>query len=154
MTRKEIREVIQEFLDLIERGSSSVETNEAALNLVLDKLALALHYVEYSFDDTTYPEAPRRDQSALRELIEMRFPNYRLYNTPEFTTSRIEASPMMVGDAIDDILDIANDLYEVAWCWENTSGDDALWHLQENYQSHWRLHLRGLQRYLQELDWE
>ncbi|MFN7134579.1 MAG: DUF5063 domain-containing protein, partial [Myxococcales bacterium] len=57
---------------------------------------------------------------------------------------------IMVGDAIDDIVDIANDLQQVVWRWETTSEADALWHFRFSFTSHWGAHLRALQLYLHE----
>ena len=65
----------------------------------------------------------------------------------------IENSDIIVGDAIDDICDIVGDLQEVLWCFENTSENDALWHYEINFRSHWGRHLRDLQLYLHDKWW-
>ena len=148
MNRAEIRAAVREYLDLIETGASSVSESERRLSALLDQLAVAMHHVVFQFDDGEYPDAPRRDQSALRATISMRFPRYGYYNVPESVTEKIGEASCGVGDAIDDILDIANDLDEFEWCCANTSEDDALWHLQQSFETHWRAHLRGLQLYL------
>jgi hypothetical protein len=148
MDRAEIRKVVREYLDLIEAGAESVSENERQLGILLDRLPVAMHSVTFEFDDANYPEAPRRDQAALRSTISTRFPRYGYYNVPETVTQKIGEASCIVGDAIDDILDIANDLSQVEWCWRNTSEDDALWHLRQSFETHWREHLRGLQLYL------
>ena len=43
----------------------------------------------------------------------------------------------MIADAYDDIADIAGDLFQVQWCFANTSDRDALWHFGLGYDSHW-----------------
>jgi hypothetical protein len=48
----------------------------------------------------------------------------------------------MVGDAIDDLADIAADLEEVVWA------DDAHWHYKFLFEVHWGMHLRELALYL------
>jgi hypothetical protein len=54
----------------------------------------------------------------------------------------------VVGDAIDDIMDITNDLQEVLWRFDRFGASDAHWHLRFLYQIHWGKHLRDLARYL------
>jgi hypothetical protein len=83
-----------------------------------------------------------------------RFPDFGFYNLPEWVTKEIAQSKCVVADAIDDILDIGNDLLDVEWRWANTSEADALWHFQTSYSSHWQAHLRGLQLYILSRSWE
>lgn len=59
-------------------------------------------------------------------------------------------SEIGVGDAVDDLADIAMDLAGVAWRFEHTSAADALWHYEHLYRIHWGEHLRDLQRFLHE----
>lgn len=63
-------------------------------------------------------------------------------------TKELGESKVLLGDGIDDIVDILLDLKGVLWRFSNTSVDDALWHLNQDYQYHWGLHLRNLQLYL------
>ena len=53
----------------------------------------------------------------------------------------------VLGDAIDDLCDIANDLSEVLWRWEHLGADDAHWYLRLMYM-HWGWHMRELQSFL------
>jgi hypothetical protein len=148
MNRDEIYKVIEDFLDLIDKGTESIDNNEETLGLVLDRLALASHFIAYNFDDKDYEEAPDRDSKMLRQLITSRFPNFRYYNSPEEVTLNISKTKIVVGDAIDDIIDITVELSNVMWCWKNTSIEDALWHFKNRFDTHWELHLRDLQLYL------
>ena len=153
MTRDEIRNVIDDYLALVESDDGDLENREATLKGALDRLALAYHFADFTFDESSYPDAPQSDYAALRKRVETRFPNYGYYNTPNEITTNLEQSKMLVGDAIDDIADIARDLREVVWCWDNTSVEDALWHFKFGYESHWGMHLRCLQLYLLALNW-
>jgi hypothetical protein len=58
------------------------------------------------------------------------------------------AGEAFVGDAIDDIMDITNDLQEVLWRFDRFDSNDAHWHFRFLYQIHWGRHLRDLARYL------
>lgn len=154
MQSTEIRAAVRQFLALFEDGDRSVLQDEEALPYLLDQLAFAQHFVRFTFDESDYPDSPRRDQTALRQLVSRRFPNYGYYNVPDVVTKDIAESKCVVGDAIDDLLDICNDLLDVEWRWSNTSEADALWHFQNSYSSHWQAHLRGVQFYLHSLRWE
>lgn len=148
MTRDEIKQTIDDFLSLIERGCGSVEENESKLKLLLDKLAMAQHFATYQFDRNDYADAPDKESDQLRKLVTSQFPNYGYYNVAEDVTQKIGESDAIVADAIDDIADIAGDLYETKWRWENNSPEDGLWFFKNNFQYHWNEHLRGLQIYL------
>jgi hypothetical protein len=70
------------------------------------------------------------------------------YNVPSSITKELGESKVLLGDGIDDIVDILLDLKGVLWRLDNTSVDDALWDLNQGFQYHWGLHLRDLQLYL------
>ncbi len=61
---------------------------------------------------------------------------------------RIGEAGLVVGDAIDDIADIAEALAAVVWCFGHTSEVDARWRLWDSFEHHWGEHLRRLQLYL------
>jgi hypothetical protein len=147
----QIKATIVEFISLIERESISPENRLLRLRRSLDQLALLQHDVSYACDDRDYPDTPCKDYQKLRELVSSRFPDLGHYNVPALVTQHIAEAEMHVGDATDDITDIALDLYDVQWRLENTSVDDALWYFTNSYFTHWEEHLRGLQLYLQRL---
>ncbi len=148
MNHAEIKKTVADYLDLIHRGTGSAETDIESLELILDHLAVAYRESHYQFEDN-HPDPPSIDYAPLRELATRRFPHFGTYNVPEFVTSQLMTSPLLQGDAIDDITDIARDLTDVAWCWDHTSRNDALWHFRIGFETHWGGHLRCLQWYLQ-----
>jgi hypothetical protein len=152
MSRDEIKQTIDDFLLLVEKGYCSVEENEKRLKLLLDKLAFAQHFATCKFDEKDYAEAPEKTYEELRKLVTAKFPNYGSYNIAEDITKNIGDGKAIVGDAIDDIADIAGDLLETKWCWENNNSEDGLWHFKNNFESHWSQHLRELQIYLLNLE--
>ena len=151
MTTNEIRKAIRDFLSLIETVEQTTEEVERRLVPILDRLALAQSSVSFVFDEADYPDSPNQSYDDLRKLVSRRFPNYGYYNVAEPITSDIGEAGTIVGDAIDDLADIARDLYDVEWYWANTSEANALFHLLQSYQTHWRRHLRGFQLYLDAL---
>lgn len=147
MNETDLHAVVKSFLDLLENGKQDEQENIRALELALDRLALAYDTTVDAFDDGQ-PDSPSEDYARFRTLASARFPRFGLYNTPGAITSKIMQAEMMVGDALDDVADIACELAQVAWCWEHTSDKDALWHFRFGYENHWEGHLRHLQLYL------
>ena len=148
MNPQQIRDAVRDFLALVESSDGTAREAEERLVPILDRLALAQSYVSFEFDEADYPDSPNRSYDDLRKLVSLRFPNYGYYNVAEHITSDIGEASAIVGDAIDDLADIAGDLYKVEWYWANTSKANALFHLQQSYEDHWRRHLRGFQLYL------
>lgn len=148
MTRDELKTVIDEFIDLIKNGTYSVRQNKVRLGGLLDELATGFQVKSFTFANIDYPDPPQMNQKELRELVCKHFPDFGYYNMAETMVGKIGESDIAVGDAIDDIVDIANELSGVAWRWENTDPDDAIWHFYRGFVSHWGTHLRFLQLYI------
>lgn len=148
MKQADIRLAVQDYLRLVHQGTGGEQDDLDFLEYTLDRLALAYRHAHYRFEDG-HPDPPSIDYQTIREAAAARFPRLGLYNVPEFITSHHLTSPLVQGDAIDDIADIARDLADVEWCWLNTSANDALWHFRIGWETHWGGHLRALQWYLQ-----
>jgi len=149
MTRQDILQAVRDFLAVLDE-QVLVEDRERALRVALDRLALAYHFTEALTDDATSPDAPDVDGVKLRKRVESCFPELGYYNEALHITRHLGESALGIGDAIDDLVDIATELRQVLHHWENTSEAAALWHFRFGFEVHWGLHLRGLQRYLHE----
>jgi hypothetical protein len=147
MTRDDIKNSIAFLFEVVE-GDFYPADREAKLRLALDRLALAIHFAEFTFDEADYPETPIREYNLVRDLVSSNFPDLGYYNVAHDIAENIGEGSADVGDAIDDICDITSDLEQVLWRWQNTSTDDALWHFRNSFESHWGKHLRDLQLYL------
>ena len=147
MTQEEIKSTIDHFFWVVNSEMPS-DSRELELQKALDKLAVSVHDATGYFDENSYRDPPRKEYPFLREQISPKFPDCGYYNVAHEISEKVAESSVSVGDAIDDICDIAGDLEEVLWRWENTSSDDALWHFRESYGWHWGKHLRDLQLYL------
>jgi len=152
MSRDEIKQTVDDFVSLVEKGCGSVEENEAKLKLLLDKLALAQHFAACKFDETDYAEGKSEDYGERRKLAAAQFPHYGIYNVAEDVTKNVGEGKAIVGDSIDDIAGIVRDLIETKWRWEKNSPEDALWYFKFSFESHWSQHLRELQIYLLNLE--
>jgi hypothetical protein len=150
--RQEIHSAILNFLELLENGESEIPIEVETLELALDKLAMASHFLgDIPDDEQEYSEASVRNYPRWRELIGKRFPSLGYYNIPSTISVSVGEAEMHTGDALDDLADIANELSEFVWRWQNNSENDALWHFRFSYETHWRSHLRSLQMYLHAL---
>lgn len=146
----DIWEAIRQLIQVVEEGVGSTKENEKAVVYLLDVIALNMHSIK-SEGDIEYGKIPESDTSAIQKLAGFRFPNWGYYNLPDDVTENIASTKIIVGDAIDDILDIVCDLKEVMWLYENEGEQKALFLLRESYDIHWQQHLRDLQFYLQNL---
>lgn len=53
--------------------------------------------------------------------------------------------------AVGDLVEIAADLMEVLWLFDNASENDAIWQFRWGYRHHWGRHLHELRVYLHAL---
>jgi len=132
--------VARRFVDLATVGPIP---SLAALARCVDELALSYH-------DTPAGHPSESDDEpsvipATHAQISVRFPDFGYYGTVFGIDVPGES---IVGDAIDDILDIANDLKIILWRFENFGEDDSHWYFRMLFQIHWGEHLRGLANYL------
>lgn len=150
MTADEIETAVSDYLNLIEKGEENEDANIRALEEILDRLALAWHHIE-PVSEEGHADPPRKSYDQLRSAAADQFPSFGYYNIPDRVTNKIAQSDIIVGDAIDDLADIARDLHDVSWRFEETSTEDALCDYHLKYRLHWREHLRNLQFYLEAL---
>jgi len=139
-----IKETVDDFLDLVTIGASDAASR---LPLLLDRLALAVGTATFIFDDKDWPDPELTKYDEWRSRAETTFPELGYYNAARPLSENIGKSDLVVGDAIDDIADIAGDLEIVSLRWSSSTAD-ALWHLEFSFLNHWGEHLRNLQLYL------
>jgi hypothetical protein len=140
---------IQRFLDLLKSAPANVEMRLQALSRSLDELAFALHALpegEVVDEWEKQPQPPDGSYLKFRECASQSYPELGLYPWVD-PVGTIDQSVMM-GDAIDDLADIAKDLSEAHWVWENVGEAAAQWDLHFGYRTHWGEHLRNLRAYL------
>lgn len=121
------------------------------LRLVLDQLALAYDLSKDVFDEQVFPTPVPGDYKALNTRFAAAFPGLGLYSAALDPLTPEAGPEVTMGDALDDLTDIARDMQEVLDR-SAFSVDDAIWHFRFGYTSHWGRHLRWLQLYLLELE--
>jgi hypothetical protein len=143
-----VKEAIENYLAILTSDEGEETDRIKKLILSLDELALLSHKVNATFDDRDYPDPPARDYEADYQSIGKLFPSLGYYNVALDVSENIGQASLAIGDATDDIVDIAGDLKEVLWYFKNTSEQDALFNFQFLFGIHWGRHLRYLQLYL------
>lgn len=141
-----------EWLHFVDELDPVAEEDLLRLEAILDKLSVVRHelgsiWALEFIDGAT--DHPREDPSAMRAKLSKRFPMLGFYNIPETVTTDFSRTGLMLGDAIDDILDITNELSVVIWLVEQQRPMEACWNFGFSYDHHWRYHLRSLLWYLE-----
>lgn len=131
----------QRFVDLV---TTCERPCIEMLSRRLDELALSYHDTPHGDPDES-DDHPTTEGRVTHADISQRFPTLGYYGSADPKEVPGEA---LVGDAIDDIMDITNDLKEVLWRFDRFGPDDAHWHFRFLYQVHWGEHLRDLACYL------
>lgn len=149
MKDDELKNLVDEFLYLVEVGSGSTAADESELAHLLDRLALAMRQRLAPEEPATPLEIPERNFAVLRKVTASRFPHYGAYNRPAHWVEDVGRSSLEVASAIDDIATLADHLHVVAWLWRSVSWDAGLWYLEESRTAHWGQSMRALQLYLQ-----
>ena len=149
----QIIDAIQKFLSILD---SDTTEEEAIRNLMtsLDELAFLSHNISYETNDKDHPSPPERNCSKTLEKVRKRFSSLGFYNVAGGISDKISECDMLVGDAISDIAEIADDLNEVLWYFNNTSNDNALFYFKLDFAAHWGRILRELQLYLHDRWWQ
>lgn len=147
MNYYDLRKAVRRYLALIDEDPSDPTDLEDQLVEILNELVFRVpKSIASPSDDDHEPEVASYED--VRSRVMRRFPDFGLYNVPSSITSDIGGSDCMVGDAIDDLTDIYQELAEVEWLWENVSEEEAIWVLRLGFDAHWERHLRNIQIYL------
>lgn len=144
----ELKNLVDEFLYLVEVGSGSTAANESELAHLLDRLALAMRCLIVPDQPEELPEVPERNVEILSKIAASRFPNYGRYNRLQRPKAGADPTRLEVASAIDDVATIADHLHAVAWLWRNATFELGLWYLAASHHSSWGRAMRELQLYL------
>ena len=142
-------EAVRDFLALFDTLPAETNDRLRALAKVLDRLAIAYHDTPDTESDCDNDPPGHETGLSAREPITKAFPDFGLYPVVD-PLAEITQPPMM-GDGINDLLDIRAEMLEVAWRWENNGPADAQWYFRFSYETHWGRHLVDFRAYLHAL---
>jgi hypothetical protein len=145
-------DAVRAYLALLKSPPSTAKEAVRALARTLDQLSLAYHETSAVVveDDNEPPALTSYDE--LRALAVRAFPDFGFYAVAR--PHEVPSSEALLGDAIDDLADIARDLIEVEWRWLNNGEADATWQFRWGYQFHWGRHLHDLRGYVHACQFE
>lgn len=147
MSGTEIRQLVQQFLAMIDDGPSP---SDLALVAHLDRLACAVRSIpigacESGRESSGPPYLEAYNEA--RSIVSKRFPTLGLYNVPVALTCDLDSADCEVGDAVDDLSDLYLALRDVSCAFSAVSERQALQRLKWSFALHWERHLRNLQFY-------
>jgi len=145
---QELRNLVDEFLYLVEVGGGSTASNESELAHLLDRLALAMRCLVVPEGPEALPEIPSRNVEILCKVAASRFPNYGRYQRAARLSPALGPTRLEVASAVDDIAAIADHLHAVAWLWRNATYEQGLCYLAASHRGSWGRAMRELQLYL------
>jgi hypothetical protein len=148
MSESDMVAAVRAYLSLVEAPPRSREARLSALAESLDRLAFAYHHVtETDFHDDV-PGRPDDVYQASHKAMGRRFPELGF---AAVAASKDITAASTTGDAIDDLVDIADELQQVQWLWDNKSLEAASNQFRAGYCSHWGRHLQNLRGHLHAL---
>ena len=137
---------VRAYFQVIETPPADEIARLRALGVVLDQLSNAYAAApEAPFVDGNDPPE-RHDYKAMCDRVRQAFPKFGYYAVVDPVPD--PDAEVTMGDAIDDMADIALDLQQVLWLWDHARQDEAVWLFQFGYRSHWGAHLHELRRYV------
>lgn len=145
MNPDDVKVATGQFLDLVVNGRGEERENVEALELLLDMLAWMQHLNE-PISEEVDAEPPEREFDKMRALIGEQYPSFEPYEAPVDPTR--PKSETTRRHAVEDLADIACELFEVAWRFQNTTEADALRVFAHGYAQRWRTSLRRVQWYI------
>jgi hypothetical protein len=106
--------------------------------------------VDYKFDEKDYEEFDSQKFPNIRQNVESNFENFGFYKTILDINNFENHQEDAIGDAVDDLTDIIQDLLEVKWRIENNSLEDGLWFFNFIFRSHTQQHILDLLNYIKQ----
>ena len=121
---------------------------EQKLERNLVKLYSLYFDIEYTFDETDYPDFDAPEYSDIRKNVESNFKDFGLYKTFLNVHHIDNTEDNAMGDAVDDLANIVRDCLEIKWRIENNSLADGLWFFKLTFYSHTQQHILGLLNFM------
>ena len=145
--RDRISGAIRHYLDVLE-GKDGATLHDLAK--ALDGLVVAYHQTtDVGPDGPEVPLPPGVDHRPIDEAASAAFPDLGWYSVVD--PQGAEGQRIGQTIATSDLAEIAADLLDVLWQFENARHNDAVWAFRFGYQTHWGRHLHEIRTYLHSL---
>lgn len=142
--RDTITESIRNYLDVIDARNGATLYDLAK---ALDQLVITYHSTpDVSPDSVEASAAPKTEERPIIDAVSAAFPDLGFYALVDPDGGPEQGMGMAL--APGDLAEIAVDLLEVLWLFENAGHNDAVWEFRFGYQYHWGKHLHELRPYL------
>lgn len=139
------------LLDFVQQATPTTPADWPELVRLLDGVALARHAcptASWDYDDEQHGPLPERSYEEWRRAIGPRFPDFGFYWDVLDPFDPARAENACLGDAIDDLSDIARDLEQAVLVRDRLGEREGRLALGFLFDVHVGDHLRSLQRYL------
>jgi len=148
-------ELIPTINEIVKYGlQPNLTTDKDERNKSLEKSLVKIYSlyfdIEYTFDETDFPDFDKQQYPNVRQNIESNFPDFGLYKTIIDFNDLDNKIDDGIGDAIDDLTDITLDLLEIKWRIETNSLADGLWYFQLIFYGHTQQHILDLLNYMKQ----
>lgn len=144
-----LTETIEAYLGFILSPQQENEPEDAkaeTLARLLDNLAMQSN-ADGVYDPDAEDDDPKPGHGEIYDLVGRHFPELGYYNTVLDIEPTIDTK-VALGDAIDDIADIAADLMMALNIARKYGEEAGQYEFKQRYRTHWGWHLRNLQLYL------
>ena len=142
--RDRIATAIGDYLAVLQGNGAATLCDLAK---ALDRLVMVYHETPDVAPDTSEGSlAPRVEEKPLIDAAAAAFPDLDWYALVDPQDGPDQKVGMSI--AVGDLVEIAADLIEVLWLFENASHNDAVWQFRWGYQFHWGRHLHESRTYL------
>lgn len=139
------------YLEFVQQATPTTPADWVELVRLLDGVALTRYACPtegWCYDDEAHGPLPERSYDEWRQCIGPRFPEFGFYWGALDTLDPARVEDIALGDAIDDLADIARELHHAALVREQLGDREGRLDLGSMFDIHVSYHLRSLQRYL------
>ncbi len=147
---KELIPTINEIIKYGLQPNLTITDKEKLLERHLVKIYDIYFDIEFTFDETEYPDFDKSELLDIRQTVTSNFQDFGLYKTTIDINDIDNLKDNAIGDAIDDLTDIINDLLEIKWRIENNSLADGLWFFELIFYSHTQQHILDLLSFMKQ----
>jgi hypothetical protein len=151
----EIMEELIIIIDEIVKYGLNPNLDIANKEILLEKHLVKIYSLYFEIlnenNNIDYPSFDKSQLPNIRQNIESNFKNFGFYKAVTNINDIYNMDECVLGDAIDDLVDITLDLLQVKWRIENNSLNNGLWYFKFIFQAHTQQHILGLLNFMTQI---